>query len=976
MRPARSERIAAVLAALICLLFVTALRDVAPGTLPTTGPPAGATAAERDGSVRVAVLTEQGAAVAGAAVRAYTIVRDVAHAVADGRTDEAGTVELRRLPRGETWILARREGRARASTRLVVGERPRAVELRLGPARLFEVVAVDERQRPIEGVPALLLGADPLPYRTLTDARGLARLTGLGEPPYAVSIEAAGFDPRFLPELGSEDSPLFVKLERLGGLVVTVRLPDGRPAAGATVMTAGSSLWPARSATTDQAGRVRIAGLRRGYYDLRAQQDRLVSEAVAGVLLDRGESKEVSLVLTEGRYVAIQVTDGAQDSAPPVARADVALVEGGISSFPLYGRTDERGRVELGPCGPVAATVSAAADGFVARSGVRVEKDEARVAVALERGGTLAGEVVDERDFPVAGATLEVIGVGVDGMPIAESSAARGFREDHFAFALPGALPLVPAGELGVTPFVPPVPPPGAAVAVRPALGPAEPWASRSDGQFRIGPVPPGRVRLLVRHPSYAEATSEPVQLGSGGEARLRVVLREGGTLEGRVLEVGRSPVAGARVEVTAAQGSGERVLYAADDGSFAFAGLPPEVVLGVARPETPQDVVFRRVLPVPGGERTEIEVVLPERRDPVELRVVDDRGYGLGRVQIEAASLDPGVPVRQTLFTDDSGVATLHQARGLPLRLVLRRPGQAPAARQVDRAPERIELALERALGARGVVVTNAGRDPVPDAELVLYTPTGPRRARSDERGEFAFEDLAPSNRVRLLALRRGYAPAQVALDVRGDYRFAVDLGRIELSPGGGVEGAVVDAQGEPAPGALVAFGRVPTYLPLGPLPPGVASTDRHGRFSLRDLPAGEARFEAWLADFGRGLSDPVPVRAGETVSDVRIELPALAEPQTGPRAATGLAVTLAGRGRGGKTKVVFEHVPLGGEAERAGMEPGDELVAIDGVPVRSMPDARRRLSGSLAQDMVIELARAPDERWLVRVARERLRE
>ena len=55
-----------------------------------------------------------------------------------------------------------------------------------------------------------------------------------------------------------------------------------------------------------------------------------------------------------------------------------------------------------------------------------------------------------------------------------------------------------------------------------------------------------------------------------------------------------------------------------------------------------------------------------------------------------------------------------------------------------------------------------------------------------------------------------------------------------------------------------------VPTFLPAGPLPRGIATTDRKGRFKLAGLPEGKVAIEAYLADFGRGRAEDVPVRAG----------------------------------------------------------------------------------------------------------------
>ncbi|MBW2522853.1 MAG: carboxypeptidase regulatory-like domain-containing protein [Deltaproteobacteria bacterium] len=983
---ARWERLLVGAAALVCLLFVAGLRDLRfSARMPSLpeAPALPAEAGDRDATLRVRAVSEEGGPVADGLVAVYAIVDGVALRAGRGRTGPDGSAVIEGLPRGEVWVLVHGPAHARTSSRLVLESGERELTVTLREAHFFEVVAVDPMQRPIRGVRVRLFGADPLPHQAYTDETGLARLTHLGPPPYAAELTATGYDTKLLPRLELEDSPVFVKLERLSTLVVTVveapSAGDGGgasaavPAVGATVTVAGSSLWPARTATTGDDGRVTIAGLPRGFYDLKAQRGDRVSDTELGVLLDRGEDEEVTLALLPGRYVTVTVTDGEGADAPPIAKADVALVEGGVSSFPLYGRTDEKGKVSLGPIAGSDATVSARAAGFVGRSAVAVEEGEDAVQVSLLRGGTIVGRVVDERGFPVDGATLEVVGIDLDGMPVAESSTITEFRDDHFAFALPGAVPLVPAGELGVMPIVPDIPSEIGPLVVSRTQSTAEPWVSGADGTFELIPVPPGRVHLVVGHPDFVETITETVRLESGQEKEIEVVLRRGGMLEGRVREGDLSPVAGARIEIAALEGTVERITYAADDGTFALAAVPAKVVLSVARPDAPETVVFRKILSVPPEERTEEEILLPERRETVVVRVTDDRGYSLDRVEVLAMSLVPDEPLRKTLFTDDEGEATLHDARGLPLRIILRRPGQAPVVAQIEAAPRRVELAMAAGLSARGEVRDRHG--PLAGAAVTLYTPTGVRRARTDDDGEYLVENLAPT-RVRLLVHKAEYVPMEQLARIEptaADRPY--DLGRIELELGGIVEGQVLDVREEPLAGARVAVGRVPTYLPLGTLPLGISATDRSGRFVLRDLAPGTVDIEAYRVGVGRASAAGIVVRAGDTTRGVRIVMEEDEESDPASRGGGSLAVTLAERLVGGKAVVECEHVPAGGEAERAGIEPGDRILAVNGAAVRSVGQARRRLNGPLAQDLVLELAREPDLRWAVRVRRERLR-
>jgi hypothetical protein len=968
------ERLIVWLAALVCLLQVAALRDTPAGWAPQSWAPSlPASVGSRDGELQLAVVGQDSQPAGGVLVRAFAIIGQRAYLAGQGTTGDDGSLTLGNLPPGEIWVIAERDGLARSSTRLVLERGLRRLSLELKAAETFEVVVVDPTQRPIRGVQVTLHSADPLPFRAVTDERGLARLTGLGPAPYAVDVAARGFDSKFLPKLGLVDSPVFVKLERLGSLEITVLEPGGEPAVGATVFVAGSSLWPARSAATDKTGSVTIAGLSRGFYDVRAERGDLVSDTETGVMLERGEIKALRVGLVTGVFVKVTVTEGDGDGGPPVPSADVALVEGGISSFPRYGRTDGAGVVVLGPIAGTEATLSARADGFVPRSAVALEEGETEATITLLRGGTLVGTVVDERDYPIDGVSFEVVGVDSVGMPIAESGTLSAFRDDHFAFALPGALPLIPVGELGVMPTIPDVPRELGPLVVQSSQPTGTPWVSGSDGSFTLTPVTPGRVRVVARHPSYVVALSDAVNLDSGASHELRIVMRPGGILEGRVLEQDRSPVSGARVQVVSPAGSVERVTYAADDGRFAFAALPAEVILSVARPDAPAHIVERLVIDVPPEQRREVEILLPKKRDPVALRVVDDRGYPLDRVEVHASSLAPREPLIKTLFTDDQGEATLPGARGLPIRFVLLRRGKAPGVFEIDPTPAQLDLALTPALSAIGRVESRHGA--VAGAQLTLLTPTGARRSRSDDDGAFRFDGLAPTE-ARLLVVAKGYVPDERDVTVEGDERRPVDLGTIELVGGGSASGVVVDEEGDPVIGARVAAGRVPTYLPLGPLPIGVVGTDAQGRFALSNLPPGKTELEAYKVGYGREAALDVAIRVGETTANVRIELRQDLDVEVTKINARGsLAVTLSETVHAKRRVVIFEHVPLGGEAQRAGILAGDRFISFNGTPIRSIEHARRWLNGPLSEDFVVELERGEELRWRVRVRRERVR-
>jgi len=151
------------------------------------------------------------------------------------------------------------------------------------------------------------------------------------------------------------------------------------------------------------------------------------------------------------------------------------------------------------------------------------------------------------------------------------------------------------------------------------------------------------------------------------------------------------------------------------------------------------------------------------------------------------------------------------------------------------------------------------------------------------------------------------------------------------------------------------------------------VAITNAKGKFTLTDVPEGDVVLEAYASERGRGRERAVRVRRGETTRDVRIRLDEEAAAKEGP-AAGGVAITLGESGARTKRTITILHVAPGSEAERAGLMPDDVIRSIDRHAPESLEDARKRLSGPLGDDVILELVR-DGEGVTVRLSRERVR-
>ena len=132
---------------------------------------------------------------------------------------------------------------------------------------------------------------------------------------------------------------------------------------------------------------------------------------------------------------------------------------------------------------------------------------------------------------------------------------------------------------------------------------------------------------------------------------------------------------------------------------------------------------------------------------------------------------------------------------------------------------------------------------------------------AITDEKGE---AELAPlrAGSWQLIVKRPGYATYRKKLKVPASdrrERITVRDHKIELQPGGLVEGIVRDADGQRVHGATVKVGEV------------TAKTDANGKFKLVDLPAGELKLEASKGE-AKGTKS-VKLSAGEKLYSVDVD-------------------------------------------------------------------------------------------------------
>ncbi|HET9450108.1 MAG TPA: carboxypeptidase regulatory-like domain-containing protein, partial [Aggregicoccus sp.] len=396
------------------------------------------------------------------------------------------------------------------------------VELELEEAGRLLVTVVDEAGEPVPS-PTLQLRTreGDLVASERADTGALVTFGPVAVGAYVLHGGAEGFAGEQLPaQVLAGDSPLELQLRRAITLAGRVMDVYGRPAPGVSVL-----LQPTGDTVhSDDDGRFRFAVPSTGLYTLHAHH----SEWGGGTLSASAPAEGLELALEPRAAVEVTVSSGGE------------RLEG--AELMLWQEEDDVFQSDQ-PSGPDGVVVMRGlpAGTYWMRAGhrehlpserqqVQVEEGQtARVQVELARGAVLAGDVVDERGEPVAGA------------------------------------------QLGVLPRT------------------AAPTTTDAQGHFEVRALRPGaRYRVEVRHPGFDQ---EERAEGSAGGPPLRIKLQRRELFKGRVVGEDGAPIKRFRLdehEVSSADGRFEVALPRAGDRiivSVEAVGFEP---LMVERPASP----------------------------------------------------------------------------------------------------------------------------------------------------------------------------------------------------------------------------------------------------------------------------------------------------------------------------------------------------------------------------------------------------
>jgi protocatechuate 3,4-dioxygenase beta subunit len=731
----------------------------------------------------------------------------------------------------------------------------------------------DAKGRPVAGV---LVRAEMEPQFwtgsavETTDSEGRFEIPGLDVGRYTVVARHAGLAPAVAGGVAVDvDGGADVALTLSPGAAVTGRLVDGeeRPLAGrvAAQELGGQpiprSLVELLRAEAGPDGRFRIDGVPPGSYALGAVAPRFsgrrVETEVAGAeVVDLGD-----IVLEPGVAVRGRVRTSA---GAPIADAEIST--GGFdmmrgSAFSET-RSEADGSFVLTGLIPGPTRVNFKAVGFAPLTEKTMMTGADPVDVILSPGGSIAGLVVEE-----GGRTVDAYRV------VASASKARGPWEggaeksvgssdgrflledlpeetyvlqvlvpDHAPATVSGMRVIagrttdagtirVPRGGIvrGTVADASGDPVVGAAVKAYAAVQDASEWRddlqtlSEPSGSFEIRGVPEGKRQVVATHPDYAAGEAMVEVASAKGPVEARLVLTQGGRVEGIAKKRDGSPLAGLPLHVFSmahprSGGGRPNSVTTRDDGSFVIEHVAP----GRAHVNLMANVgpgqmasMMSKEVEVREGETTFVDF---SSRDILVTGRVTRSGTPLPAVRLrfmaegggmsffmtsgfDSVAGAPTGPQRDTAVTSEDGT----------FALIVAAPGQywvnteSQDARTTypsrslaipDAETHNVEIAFS-GVPVTGVVVDKETDKPVAQASVRAQgKDNGPPRSTSARTGpDGRFQLDAEPGEYTLSAQAEGYAPASLPATVGAS---GLSDARLELEKGLEITGRVLDAGGQ----------------------------------------------------------------------------------------------------------------------------------------------------------------------------------
>jgi hypothetical protein len=498
---------------------------------------------------------------------------------------------------------------------------------------------------------------------------------------------------------------------------------------------------------------------------------------------------------------------------------------------------------------------------------------------------------------------------------------------------------------------------------------------SGAGGAFRLEPTQEGLYELMTADaPGYfplsVEDGDSPVLFAARKGSAMRgvtIVVIPAVEYMGRVLTEGGDPVAGAAIEILGARAHAGQAEWSSDErGEFTFHARDGAIL--EARHEEHGRGRAHVGFAVQASHRLTIVVGSVEAPREAEItgRVVDRDGAPLSDVLVSAVfepprarketrNLAPGASER----TDGDGRFTLRRLDAGFYSVMASTPEYAPTVVEEVAAPTAgLEIVLDAGARITGRVTETVSGSPVSSFVVIVSERRGPLETRvllaesvHDPKGEYATQEVAAGSYLVTISAAR-YALSETRSVTVASESVVADFA---LDRGGRISGTVTDATSK----APLADAKVSLEHRLGLAGPSLplvanAVTDAAGAFLLEGVGTGaQSLLATAVAHHGRVVSG-ITVPAGGDVGPIEIPLTPT-EPGEVPKIElAGIGVVLAAD----RDALVIQRLIEGGGAAEAGLEVGDEIVAVAGELVIALGfhGSTERIRGP--EGTVVELA------------------
>jgi protocatechuate 3,4-dioxygenase beta subunit len=710
-----------------------------------------------------------------------------------------------------------------------------------------------------------------------TDAEGRFELPGLDPGSYTVVARHADFAPGVVSGVAVDaEGRADLTIPLAVGAAVTGRLVDSeeRPLAGrvAAQELAGQplprSLVELLRTDTGPDGRFRIERVPPGSYALGAVAPRFsgrrVEAEVSGreAVIDLGD-----IALEQGLAIRGRVRTS---SGTPVPDADIRtggfdMMRGGTFSET---RSEPDGSFVLAGLLPGPTRVNVRAIGYASINNKMMMPGADPVDVILTAGGAVGGVVVEEGDRPIDAYRVVANPVKSTGVWDGRAEKSVGSSDGRFLLEdlaeetyvlqvlVPDRAPAtvsgvrvsagrttdagvirVPRGGIvrGTVADTSGDPIVGASVKAYGAAQDAMEWSeqmqtlSEPSGAFEIRGVPEGKRQVVATHPDYAAADAIVDVVAAKGPVEARLVLTQGGRIEGLARKRDGTPLAGLTLSVYSQSrprsGGGRPNTVTRADGGFTIEHVAPGPtmvnLMASVGPGRMMSMMSKQV-DVREGETTSVDFSSREilvsghvTKSGTPVPGVRLQFFGQGGMSFSmAAGFDnvasaPTGPQRHVGITGEDGTFTL--IVDTPGKYWVRTESQDGRTNYPQRevqVPDVEAHTLEIAFS--GVPVTGIVVDKDTDQPVALASVSAapkdkdaPRAGSAQTGADGRFQLDADPGDYTLSARAEGYGVAKIDATVAAS---GLSDARFELEKGLEIKGRVLDASGQGVSGVAVA--------------------------------------------------------------------------------------------------------------------------------------------------------------------------